>query len=57
MEEEKSAGMVVPTGDRPSYESYLKVHNLLELQRCLSEPKEHDETLFIIIHQNDTKMT
>ncbi len=34
-----------------SYNKYLKVRELLELQRTLSEPPSHDETLFIIIHQ------
>jgi tryptophan 2,3-dioxygenase len=34
-----------------SYNEYLKVRELIELQRPLSEPKSHDELLFIIIHQ------
>ncbi len=34
-----------------SYNEYLKVPDLLELQRTLSEPISHDELLFIIIHQ------
>ena len=34
-----------------SYSSYLKVPELLALQRPLSEPAHHDELLFIIIHQ------
>jgi len=34
-----------------SYSSYLAVDELLELQRPLSEGPEHDEMLFIIIHQ------
>ena len=34
-----------------SYGSYLKVDELLELQRPLSRPPHHDEMLFIIIHQ------
>jgi tryptophan 2,3-dioxygenase len=34
-----------------SYAHYLKVPELLDLQRLLSDPPEHDETLFIIIHQ------
>lgn len=34
-----------------TYASYLKVDELLELQQLRSEPPEHDETLFIIIHQ------
>lgn len=35
----------------PSYSDYLKLDELLALQRPLSEGPEHDETLFIIIHQ------
>ena len=34
-----------------SYNKYLKVPELLELQRTLSEPVSHDELLFITIHQ------
>lgn len=34
-----------------SYNKYLKVRELLELQERLSEPASHDELLFIIIHQ------
>ena len=34
-----------------SYSSYLSIDNLLDLQKPLSEGPEHDETLFIIIHQ------
>jgi len=34
-----------------TYSNYLKIDELLELQQPLSEPEEHDETLFIIIHQ------
>ncbi len=34
-----------------SYGSYLKVGELLGLQRPLSQPEHHDEMLFIIIHQ------
>ena len=43
------------TGDqaepRLSYGSYLKIPELLRLQRLESEPPQHDELLFIIIHQ------
>jgi tryptophan 2,3-dioxygenase len=35
----------------PTYGEYLKVRELLELQRPLSEGPEHDEMLFIVIHQ------
>jgi len=34
-----------------SYNKYLKVRELLDLQERLSEPVSHDELLFIIIHQ------
>lgn len=36
---------------RLTYGSYLKVPELLSLQRCLSDPAHHDEPLFIVIHQ------
>jgi len=34
-----------------TYASYLKIDKLLNLQQVRSEPEEHDELLFIIIHQ------
>ena len=34
-----------------TYSSYLHVDELLSLQAPRSEPPEHDETLFIVIHQ------
>ena len=34
-----------------TYSSYLKLDELLELQQPLSDGPEHDETLFIVIHQ------
>lgn len=34
-----------------TYSNYLKIDELLELQKLRSEPEEHDEMLFIIIHQ------
>jgi tryptophan 2,3-dioxygenase len=34
-----------------SYNKYLKVEQITELQETLSEPTSHDELLFIIIHQ------
>ncbi|MBV8434611.1 MAG: tryptophan 2,3-dioxygenase [Candidatus Eremiobacteraeota bacterium] len=37
--------------ERLSYGSYLKVDDLLSLQRPLSQPAHHDEMLFIVIHQ------
>ena len=38
--------------DKPlTYGTYLRVPQLLELQKSLSSPAHHDEALFIIIHQ------
>lgn len=34
-----------------TYSDYLKIDELLSLQEYRSDPKEHDEMLFIIIHQ------
>jgi len=34
-----------------TYARYLRLGQLLALQRPLSEPEEHDELLFIVIHQ------
>ena len=34
-----------------SYNEYLKVPELIGLQKSLSEPTSHDELLFIVIHQ------
>jgi len=34
-----------------SYGAYLKIPELLALQQPLSDPAEHDEMLFIVIHQ------
>lgn len=40
-------------GEKPSlsYNKYLKVQELVELQSRLALPEKHDELLFIIIHQ------
>ena len=43
-------------GDDFTYSSYLKIDELLDLQQCVSLDEdtgkpEHDETLFIVIHQ------
>ena len=42
-----------PTEHEPrlTYNSYLKVPELLDLQQCRSTPPAHDELLFITIHQ------
>jgi len=34
-----------------SYNKYLRVPELIELQSCLSLPAQHDELLFITVHQ------
>ncbi|MGH2587593.1 MAG: tryptophan 2,3-dioxygenase family protein, partial [Dehalococcoidia bacterium] len=34
-----------------TYASYLHLDQLLRLQTPRSEPEEHDELLFIVIHQ------
>lgn len=34
-----------------SYNNYLRVPELIELQSCLSSPAHHDELLFITVHQ------
>ena len=40
------------TATKPlTYETYLKIPELLQLQKVQSDPEEHDELLFIIIHQ------
>ncbi|MCC6746816.1 MAG: tryptophan 2,3-dioxygenase [Deltaproteobacteria bacterium] len=39
------------TSKHVTYQSYLKLDQLLALQAASSEPPEHDELLFIVIHQ------
>src|SRR5436853_7784315 len=34
-----------------SYNKYLRVTELIDLQTCLSTPAHHDELLFITVHQ------
>src|SRR5438477_9015854 len=34
-----------------SYNKYLRVPELIDLQTCLSSPTHHDELLFITVHQ------
>src|SRR5437667_10734516 len=34
-----------------SYNKYLRVPELVDLQTCLSSPAHHDELLFITVHQ------
>src|SRR5690349_23332888 len=39
-------------GNAPlSYNKYLRVQDLINLQDCLSSPAHHDELLFITVHQ------
>src|SRR5262245_26169323 len=40
-------------GENPplSYNKYLRVRDLINLQDCLSDPAHHDELLFITVHQ------
>lgn len=38
-------------GGRLTYNSYLRVDELLDQQRLLSDPPAHDELLFITVHQ------
>jgi aminocarboxymuconate-semialdehyde decarboxylase len=42
---------IAPQGHQLTYSSYLRVPELLELQRPQSSPQHHDELLFIIVHQ------
>ncbi len=44
---------MIEYGENPqlSYNEYLKVPELITLQKTLSEPTSHDELLFIVIHQ------
>src|SRR3954468_9585382 len=40
-----------PAAGALTYNAYLKVDELINLQQCESDPPHHDEPLFIIIHQ------
>jgi len=42
---------IEPQGHQLTYSSYLRVPELLALQRPQSSPHHHDELLFIIVHQ------
>src|ERR1700730_14385920 len=42
---------LAPESGRLTYSSYLKVPELLELQKPQSSPTHHDELLFILVHQ------
>jgi tryptophan 2,3-dioxygenase len=41
----------IPNISQLTYGAYLKIPDLLSLQQLQSQPEQHDETLFIIIHQ------
>lgn len=41
----------VPGASQLTYSSYLRIPELLELQQLQSTPPQHDELLFIVIHQ------
>ena len=43
--------LIQPTERSTTYATYLKVSELLDLQEPLTVPAQHDEMLFIIIHQ------
>lgn len=43
--------LIVPDESTLTYNRYLKVPELLELQQPQSNPAHHDEMLFIVIHQ------
>lgn len=52
MSDFRSFGVPVPDeGPRLTYGGYLRVRELTGLQSLRSDPAQHDETLFIIIHQ------
>ncbi len=46
-----TATPIIPATGQLTYSSYLKVSELLELQKPQSSPPHHDEMLFIIVHQ------
>ncbi len=44
-------GVITDLGERLSYSGYLQLDTLLAAQQPLSDPRHHDELLFIIQHQ------
>jgi len=48
---EFNSSPITPHAGQLTYSSYLKVPELLDLQRPQSAPTHHDELLFIIVHQ------
>jgi len=51
MAEHQAEALIQPAAQAVTYGSYLKVHELLALQQPLTMPRQHDEMLFIMIHQ------
>ena len=51
MAEHSEEALIQPAAQAVTYGSYLKIHELLALQEPLTMPRQHDEMLFIIIHQ------
>jgi aminocarboxymuconate-semialdehyde decarboxylase len=51
IEETGASASTGSSEERLTYSSYLRVPELLALQRGVSSPAHHDELLFIIIHQ------
>ena len=50
-QERANEAPIVPHAEQLTYSSYLKVPELLELQKPQSVPPHHDEMLFILVHQ------
>jgi aminocarboxymuconate-semialdehyde decarboxylase len=50
-EKQQPSGLVQDLAGKLTYSSYLRVPELLSLQRPQSSPEHHDELLFITIHQ------
>ena len=46
-----SFGLPPQNEPRLTYGCYLKINDLTSLQHLLSDPPQHDEMLFFIIHQ------
>ena len=42
--------IIEPESTTLTYDRYLKIPELLDLQKPQSSPTQHDETLFIVIH-------
>ncbi len=51
MSDRPKEALIEPLAEAVTYASYLQVTPLLALQTPLTTPPQHDETLFIIIHQ------